>query len=454
MLKAGDKPDREAGAGPGRKSGWLDLARVKVSIIPGLEWQQMFREAWRLQRDQFWTSDMSQVDWLAVHDRYLPLVERVSSRSEFSDLMWEMQGELGTSHAYEMFGDYRPEPDYAQGFLGADFEYEPHSGAWQVAHIVQGDSWDEQADSPLLRPGIGVQAGDRLIAVNGRTLSREVSPAVCLVNQAAVEVTLTFAGNDGAQGAEAATRGAGAAAKRTVTVKTLKSETPARYREWVESNRRYVHRATDGRVGYVHLPDMGPAGYAEFHRGYLAEVDRAGLIVDVRFNRGGHVSGLILEKLARRRLGYDVSRWRQAPSPYPPESVLGPMVALTNELAGSDGDIFSHGFKMLKLGPLLGTRTWGGVVGIDSVHTLVDGTVTTQPEFSFWFADVGWGLENYGAEPDIEVENMPQDYARGLDAQLDRAVEEIQKLLAANPPQLPDFTNRPNLALPKLPPRA
>jgi tricorn protease len=225
-----------------------------------------------------------------------------------------------------------------------------------------------------------------------------------------------------------------------------------RYREWVEANRRRVHQATDGRAGYVHIPDMGTRGYAEFHRGYLAEVDREGLIVDVRFNSGGFVSSLILEKLARRRLGYDKTRWGQEPIPYPLESVIGPMVALTNEQAGSDGDIFSHGFKMLKLGPLLGKRTWGGVIGIEPRHALVDGALTTQPEYSFWFSDVGWGVENYGTDPDIEIDNTPQDYARGVDAQLERAVAEIQEMLAANPPQRPTLDERPSRALPKLPP--
>ena len=443
VLKAGEKPPSNGDEGPGRKSGWLDLSRVKVSVVPGAEWRQMFREAWRLQRDQFWTPDMSQVDWLAIHDRYLPLADRVSSRSEFSDLMWEMQGELGTSHCYELGGDYRPEPHYDQGYLGADFEYDATTDSWRIVHIVRGDAWDEKIDSPLNGPGINLAGGDRIIAVNGRRLSRALPPEACLVNLAESEITLTIA----PQTSEVSLQ------SRTVTVKTLQSDTPARYRQWVENNRRHVHETTNGRVGYVHVPDMSARGYAEFHRGFLAEVDREGLIVDVRFNGGGHVSALILEKLARRRIGYDTSRWGQEPEPYPPESVLGPMVALTNEQAGSDGDIFSHGFKLLGLGPLLGKRTWGGVVGIWPRHSLVDGTVTTQPEFSFWFADVGWGVENYGTDPDIEVDNTPQDYARGVDAQLERAIQEMQKLMAAHPPQKPEFKDRPSRALPKLPAR-
>jgi tetratricopeptide (TPR) repeat protein len=204
------------------------------------------------------------------------------------------------------------------------------------------------------------------------------------------------------------------------------------------------------RAAHDAFQNMGAEGYAEFHRGYLAEVDREGLIVDLRYNSGGHVSSLLLEKLARRRIGYDLTRWG-VPIPYPLESVMGPMVALTNEQAGSDGDIFSHGFKLMGLGPLLGKRTWGGVVGIWPRQALVDGSLTTQPEYSFWFSDVGWGVENYGTDPDIEVDNTPQDYAQGVDAQLKRSIAEIQKLLESSPPKMPDFANRPSRALPSLP---
>ncbi len=435
VLKAGEKP-KHNGA-PSRKSGWIDLQRLRISVLPQAEWEQMYREAWRLQRDHFWTADMSGVDWQMVYQRYLPLLQRIATRSEFSDLMWEMQGELGTSHAYEMGGDYPAEPDYDQGFLGADIRFDPESETYRVVHIAQGDAWDEQNSSPLSRPGINVRPGDRLIAVNGRRLSREISPHSQLVNQAGNAVLLTFASDNGDS-------------PRTVAVKTLYSETGLRYREWVETNRQRVHAATDGRVGYVHIPDMGARGYAEFHRSYLAEVTRAGLIIDVRFNGGGNVSQLILEKLARRRLGYDVQRWGE-PVPYPQESLIGPMIAITNEQAGSDGDMFSHAFKLMNLGPLVGKRTWGGVVGIRTHDTLVDGGVTTQPALSIWFQDVGWGVENYGTEPTIEVDIRPQDYIAGRDAQLERAIAEIQQLLVDNPPQLPDFGDRPRLALPKLP---
>ena len=197
---------------------------------------------------------------------------------------------------------------------------------------------------------------------------------------------------------------------------------------------------------------MMAAGYAEFHRYFASECDRDGLIVDVRYNRGGHVSQLLLEKVARKRIGYDLSRWGQ-PMSYPDEAPAGPVVALTNEHAGSDGDIFSHAFKLMGIGPLVGTRTWGGVIGIWPRHKLMDGSETTQPEFSFWFNDVGFGVENYGTDPTIEVDNAPQDAAEGRDPQLETALATALRQIE-QPVARPPFDARPNLARGALPPRA
>jgi len=431
VLPAGNKVADDPKATP-RKAGWIDLSRVKVCIEPTQEWRQMAREVWRLQAEYFWTPDMSKVDWQKVWDRYYPLIERTGTRAEFSDLMWEMQGELGTSHCYEMGGDYRPEPSYPMGFLGADLAYDETSGAYRVVRIVDGTPGEAKAFSPLSQPGVNVKAGDLIKAVNGREVSRQTSPQSLLVNLAGAEVTLTVSrdGND-----------------RDVTLTTLASEAPLRYRDWVEANRRYVHQKSGGKVGYVHIPDMGARGYAEFHRLYLAEVAYDAMIVDVRFNGGGHVSELIIEKLARRRVGYDLARWGQ-PAPYPSSSVAGPMVCLTNQFAGSDGDIFSHVWKLKKLGTLIGKRTWGGVIGIWPRNALADGSFTSQPEFSFWFMDVGWGVENYGTDPDIEVDIAPQDYAAGRDPQLDKALEVVMRQLEENPPLKPDFGGKPDLSLP------
>ena len=423
------------GNGNNRKDGWIDLNRLKVSIEPLQEWRQMFKEAWRLQREFFWVKDMSGIDWQKVYDRYYPLIDRLGSRSEFSDLMWETQGELGTSHAYESGGDHRMPPHYGIGFLGADYDYDAEHDAYRFTHILTGNTWSKRDKSPLKRPGANIEQGMLLLAINGERVNKHNPPGKLLVNTRAMEVQLTVANPDGS-------------GERHVQIQTVGSEMRIRYRDWVEANRAYVHQKSGGKLGYVHIPDMGANGYAEFHRYFLTEIDYDGLVVDVRYNGGGHVSQLILEKLARKRIAYNLTRWGGA-EPYPYDSVVGIIVAVTNENAGSDGDIFSHNFKLMKLGKLIGKRTWGGVIGIWPRNPLVDGTVTTQPEFSFWFKDVKWGIENRGAEPDIEVEIRPQDYVAGKRPQLDRAIKEALADLKENPPLRPSFVDRPDLSLPE-----
>ena len=441
-LEAGVKPDAKGAEEypqHSRKSGWLDLERIRVPVEPTLEWRQMLREVWRLQRDQFWVTDMSGVDWEGVYRRYEPLLTRIATRGELSDLIWELHGELGTSHAYEIDGDHRKPPPLSLGALAADLRFDPSGGGYEIVSIATGDAWEADADSPLNAIGVEARAGERIVAVNGVPVSRERSPSSLLVHQAGAKVEMTLASPHGDM-------------RRTVMVTLLKSEVPARYRDWVERNRRWVHERSNGRVGYLHLPDMMSAGYAEFHRYFILECERDATIVDLRYNRGGHVSQLLLEKLARRRLGYAMARWDR-PIPYPEDSPLGPVVALTHEHAGSDGDIFSHCFKLMKIGPLIGKRTWGGVVGIWPRHRLVDGTETTQPEFSFWFADVGWSVENYGTDPDIDVDNSPQDCAAGRDRQLETALAVALERIETSPPLRPAPKPRPVLAPGRLPPR-
>ncbi|HTX58053.1 MAG TPA: PDZ domain-containing protein, partial [Verrucomicrobiae bacterium] len=427
--------EAKAGTEPGRKTGWIDLDRASVEVVPRDEWAQMYREAWRLQTEQFWVEDMSDIDWDRVYDRYRAVLPRVRTRGELSDLIWEMQGELGTSHAYEHGGDYRVPPQYRRGFLGADLVYDEARGGYRIERIYRGDSWNRDHDSPLAEPGIDVREGDVVIALGGKRLSKEVTPDMLLVNAAGHDVSVTLRSRKDEE--------------RTVLVRALHNEGALRYRAWVEENRRIVHERTGGRIGYLHIPDMGPWGFSEFHRGYLSEFDRKGLIVDVRYNRGGHVSPLLLEKLVRKRVGFDVPRYGP-PVPYPPESVGGPIVAMTNQFAGSDGDIFSHCFKLYELGPLVGKRTWGGVIGINPYHHLVDGTLTTQPEYSFWFRDVGWGVENYGTDPDVEVDVAPHDYRDGRDPQLERALELMERELESYSEIRPDLSTRPSLPLPAL----
>ena len=439
------RDEADDGDTPSRQSGWIDLNRIRVSVEPRSEWRQMLREVWRLQRDNFWVADMSGIDWPAMLQRYEPLLPRVATRAELSDLIWELQGELGTSHAYESDGDHRRPPAVALGHLAAELRLDEADGSYEITRIVRGDSWDAQADSPLNAVGVEARVGERIVAVNGQAVSRERPPQALLVNQAGAKVELTLASGPG----ESATR-------RQVLVTTLADEVPARYREWVERNRAWVHAQSGGRVGYLHLPDMMADGFAEFHRYFGTECDRDALIVDLRHNRGGHVSELLLEKVARQRIAYNVPRWGRT-MPYPEESAAGPVVALCNEHAGSDGDIFAHGFKLMGIGPLVGTRTWGGVIGIWPRTLLVDGTETTQPEYSFWFRDVGWGVENHGTDPNVEVDNAPQDAAAGRDRQLETALatalQRVQER-GGRPSELPQMQQRPNLAPPPWPPRS
>ena len=432
VLEAGRKVEKSPDEKPGRSSGLVDLSRVRVSVRPEAEWQQMLRESWRLMRALFWTPNMSGVDWDGAYEKYRVLVPRLSSRSELSDLFWEMHGELGTSHAYEMDGDYYANPSHAIGYLGADYRWNAERSGYEITRIIAGDVWAQGQHSPLIEPGVNVHVGDVLTAMDGVALEEDVPPGAHLLDTGRREVLLTVVPQSGGSA-------------RSVSVRALAEETPARYREWVEMNRRLVHERTGGRVGYLHIPDMQNPGFAEFHRGFLQELGREGLVVDVRFNRGGSVSSLLLEELSRRRLGYMVPRYGK-PGTYFREGGPLRMVALTNEFAGSDGDIVSHTWKMLGLGPLIGTRTWGGVVGINPQYRLADGTMTTQPYTALWFYDVEWGVENYGTDPNIEVHNRPQDQARGWDAQLERGIEEIQRLLLEDPPVLPAFDRRPDLS--------
>ncbi|MEV6009116.1 PDZ domain-containing protein [Streptomyces sp. NPDC051976] len=401
-------------APPGRPTGWVDLDRVRIPFVPAAEWRQMFREAWRLQRESFWNAAMSGIDWDAVHRRYLPLLDRVATRAELSDLVWELHGELATSHAYERGGDYGAPPSMAQGFLGVDWEPAPEAGGrWRIAHVLRGDPWNPDATSPCDQPGVDIRAGDAIAAVDGHPVGPH-GPAELLTGLAGREVELTVL-REGA-------------VPRRVVVRAARSEARARYLDWVARNSAYVDTVSDGRLAYLHVPDMFRTGYADFVRQFLGGLDREGLVVDVRFNGGGHVSPLLLDRLARSRSGAEHGRWSGV-VPYPLESPRGPMAALINEQTGSDGEIFGHMFRERGLGTLVGTRTWGGTIATWPRHALVDGTVTTQPEFCYYFRGVGAGLENRGVEPDITVAVPPAGPRPGLDVQLATAVNHLLRVV-------------------------
>ncbi|WP_188195763.1 S41 family peptidase [Nonomuraea sp. SYSU D8015] len=400
----------------------VDLDRITVQIDPVAEWRQGFQEAGRLMRDHFWREDMGGVDWQGVLDRYAPLVERIGAHSELIDLLWETQGELGTSHAYAIAPNGGSDPRRRQGLLGADLTRDA-DGVWRVERILPGETSDHAARSPLLAPGVAVRPGDAIIAVGGRPVDPVRGPLALLAGTANQPIELTV-------------RPASGGDPRRVVVSPIADESPLRYHDWVESRRAVVREASRGRLGYLHMPDMVASGWAQFHRDLRTEMARDGLIVDMRENSGGHLSELVLEKLSRKVTGWALVRGYE-PMRYPEDSPRGPVVTVTDEFAGSDGDIVSAGIKNRGIGPLVGTRTWGGVIGIDSRYTLVDGTRVTQPRYSFWLDGPGWGVENHGVEPDIEVVITPQDRAAGRDPQLEKAIELALAALEEHPPATP-----------------
>lgn len=435
FIPSSAKPNNEPGIS--KKSGWIDLDRIRLEIHPREEWRQMYRETWQLQKEHFWRADMSKVEWAQTYKKYLPVLERAKTRSEFSDLIWEMQGDLGTSHSYEIGGQYLRNPNAnIVGLLGAQVEYVKKTNSYKITRIYRGDSWKDGQESPLASMAVGLEVGDEIFQVNGHGFKHAMDIYSRLQHQNNVEVLLTV-------------RRKGRRDFENVCVKTLTEQKSLLYRNWVENNREFVHRMSKGKLGYVHIPDMSVRGYSEFYRYFLSEIAYDGLIVDVRFNGGGHISQHVLKILAQKPLAITQSRY-EGRYHYPMYAVRGPIVALTNELAGSDGDIFSHSFKMMKIGKLIGKRTWGGVIGINGQYALRDRTMVTQPEYSYWFNDVGWDVENYGTDPDIEVDITPEDHQAGRDPQLLRAIDEGLKELKKKPAFAPEITEFPNLAQPKL----
>ena len=413
----------------------VDLARVRVVADPVAQWRQMMVETWRLMRDHFWIEDMGGVDWDGVLEHYLPLVDRLASRDDLSEVLWEMIGELGSSHAYERPVVPPPPAGRAAAFLGVDLVRDADS--WVIARVLPGESSVPAARSPLRAAGANVADGSVLVAVNGHPVPPS-GPGPLLAGLAGKPVEITVSRNG---------------ATRTIVAVPTADETPIRYQEWVAGRRAVVHAQSDGRIGYVHVPDMMSTGWAEFNRDLRRELQRDALVVDTRDNAGGHVSELVIERLARRPLGGGHAR-HFADEEWPSGAPRGPMISLANEYAGSDGDIVNEAFREMGLGKIVGVRTWGGVIGIDGRYQLVDGTTVTQPRYAFWFRDAGWGVENYGVDPDVEVAHPPQAWAADEDPQLAEGLRILLEALADTTPLTePPIATRPDRAAPPLPPR-
>ncbi|WP_370368147.1 PDZ domain-containing protein [Catenulispora sp. GP43] len=414
-VRPADKPDDDA------KPETVDLSRIRLSVLPGAERAQAFQEAWRLQVENYIKPSMEGFDWDAARDRYAPLVAATATDDDFVDLLWELQGELRTSHAYVDAPKTSRDDSRQQGLLGADLAPD-EDGVWRIVRILPGDSSVPAARSPLLAPGVAARVGEAITAVDGRPVPARVGPAALLAGKAGQPTELALENRSGT--------------RRAVVVVPIADEVPLRYRAWVADRRAYVLEKSGGRLGYVHLPDQAEPGWAEFHRDLSAQVVKDGLVVDTRGNRGGLTSALVVERLLRKPIAWEFARG-ELPDTYPPYAPTGPLVSVCDEEAGSDGDIINQAFKDNGV-TVVGARTWGGVIGMDDCFYLVDGTFVTQPRYALAFNSVGlYGLENHGCEPTVPVDFRPQDFVAERDPQLDRAIEIALDALAKEPPAAP-----------------
>ena len=407
-----DRPAR-VGDGP------VNVAQLETFVDPRAEWGQIFRETWRIQRDFFYDAKMHGADWNAVWAKYSPLLSHVGHRSDLSYLIAQTGGELVVGHSYVTGGGDEPtDTPVSVGMLGADFAIE--NGRYRIKRIYTGENWNPELRAPLSAPGIQVADGDYLLEVNGAPL---VPPA---------NLYRAFEGTANRQTILRVSRTPSAEGSRLVTVVPVASEDALRSRAWVENNRRIVDSLSNGRLAYVWLPNTGGGGYTYFTRYFYAQQQKEGTVVDERYNQGGQVADYIVNELDRKVMGYFATR-DGSTFTSPTAGIFGPKVLIVNESAGSGGDALPYYWRLRKLGPMVGTRTWGALVGTIGVPTTIDGGGITAPALAFYDANGKWSVENEGVAPDIEVENTPAEVIRGRDPQLERAVQEAMKLLQQNP---------------------
>ncbi len=408
-----------------KKEAKVDLSGWTVRVHPHEEWKQMLHEAWRLQRDFFYDPKMHGVDWDGVWKQYGPLAERISSRDDLADMLGEMFGELNVGHAYHGGGDLRRGKPVGTGLLAADLDYDPASGFWQIRRIYRGDYPDPKVSSPLARPDLRIKPGQWLVAIDGRPLAKSEDYLRRLANRAGQEVELSISDAPKLEGA------------RRVVVKAVDNDTPIRYATWIRETREYVDRKSNGQVGYIHLYDMGGRGLQQFARDFPPQWRKRGLIMDDRWNHGGFVAPMILAHLDRKVLAIGGTRHGGPVDTTPSHAFNGYMVTLINRQGGSDCETFAQGFKDFKLGPVVGTRTWGGWVGIRGDKPLRDGGMITEPEFGGWDPKGKvWIIEGHGVDPDVTLDLGPDGFLGGRDVQLDYAIDSILKEIAKDPRDL------------------
>jgi len=393
--------------------------------VPAEEWQQIFNEVWRRYRDFFYVSNMHGFDWEAIRKQYQPLLQYVSHRTDLTYVISEMISELTVQHAYVTGGDFTIPARPQVALPGARFTLDPASNRYRISKIFAGQNEEDEYRSPLTEVGVDVKVGDYVLAINGHDLTGKDDPYRLLRNAAGSPVQWLVNSTPSTLGA------------RTISYRPVTDEAKLVYFDWVDANRRRVDELSGGRIGYIQVPDMGADGISEFIKWYYPQLRKDGLIIDDRANGGGNVSRMLIERLSRRLLGAQFQRTSDTPSLYPDAVFIGPMATLLDGNSASDGDIFPAMFRAAGLGPLIGKRSWGGVVGITDHGQLMDGGHVNVPEFGFTNAKGEWIVEGHGVDPDIEVDNDPADLMQGKDAQLERAVAEVMKKIKENPPQRP-----------------
>lgn len=408
----------------------LRTGELEMLVDPRAEWRQLFNDAWRLSRDFFYDPGMHGVDWGAMRKQYGALLKDAVTRWDVNYVIGELIAELNASHTYRGGGDTEAEARIGVGYLGIDWEID--SGAYRIAKIIDGAPWDSEVRSPLNMPGVDVKEGDYILAVNGIPLDISKSPWAAFSGLAGKTVELTVNNKPVTQGA------------RKVIVETLRSATRLRNLAWIEQNRKYVEERSGGRIGYIYVPNTSINGQSELVRQFLAQFHKEGLIVDERFNSGGQIPDRFIELLKRPALAFwavrDGKDWQ-----WPPVAHFGPKAMLINGWSGSGGDAFPDYFRKAGLGPLIGTRTWGGLIGMSGAPQLIDGGIVTVPTFRMYDPDGKWFKEGHGVDPDIEVKEDPALLAKGIDPQLKRAVDELLRMLEKQPfakPPRPSYEDR------------
>ena len=413
-----------AGEPPQPGHGALATQALRIDLDPLAEWRQIFNEAWRIERDYLYVANMHGADWPALKKKYEVFLPAVRHRADLTQLLSEMQGELTVGHSFVGAGDL-PRVDSRQvGLLGADLEVA--QGRYRIKKIFGGENWNPDLQAPLSAPGVNVREGDYILAVNGRDLTATENPYEFFVGTAGQQIELRINERPTVDGS------------RLITVVPIANDAGLRTRDWIESNRRKVDSLSGGKLAYVYVPNTGEGGYASFNRYYFAQQDKQGAVIDERFNHGGSIADYMVDIMNRQLHGYFNQRLgdHYEAVTAPAAAIWGPKVLIINEMSGSGGDMFPYMFRQLGIGPLIGTRTWGGLVGWGGEPRLIDGGFISAPSTGFYNPAGQWDVENKGVAPDIEVEENPAAQLAGHDPQLERAVAEALRLLREHPPAL------------------